>query len=169
MATYGYLNTIRDQEPDRFWHHALIQAGVPERNIYAEIGVAGGAGVATRSGWSSVDVKLKHGDVPVVAALDRIERLPLGVMGNTTEWTNTGGSGSEPHIGGVEPPNRCSSMIHRFIGNLRFQTNIDFARSPDPYWMLAFATHPFCDSLSGMPNQFPWSGDNYENPHGGIR
>ena len=102
-----------------------------------------------------MDVKLKHGGVLVVAVLDRIERRPLGVMGKTTEWTTTGGSGEERHIGGVKPPNWCSSMIHGFVGSLRFQTNIDFARRPDPYWMLAFATHPFCDSLSGMPISFP--------------
>ena len=52
-----------------------------ERNIHADIDVSGVAGVATRNVWRTVDARLEHDDVLVVAALDRIGRRPLDVMG----------------------------------------------------------------------------------------
>ena len=78
MAMYGYIRTSRDQEPDRpgmnpeTQRRDLLGAGVPERNIHADIDVSGVAGVPTRNAWRSVDAKLEHGDVLVVVALDRI-------------------------------------------------------------------------------------------------
>ena len=96
MATYGYIRTSRDQEPDRpgmnpdTQRRDLTQAGVPERNIHADIDVSGSAGVATRNGWRSVDSRLKHGDVLVVAALDRIGRRSLDVMGKIYDLVNAG-------------------------------------------------------------------------------
>ena len=59
----------------------LLAAGVPERNIHAGIDVSGVAGVAIRNAWRSVDAKFEHGDVLVVATLDRIGRRSLDVMG----------------------------------------------------------------------------------------
>ena len=64
MAMYGYIRTSRDQGPDRpgmnpeTQHRDLTEAGVPERNIRADIDVSGVAGVATRNGWRSVDARL---------------------------------------------------------------------------------------------------------------
>ena len=50
----------------------LLEAGVPERNIHADIDVSGVAGVATGNAWRSVDAKLERGDALVVAAIDRV-------------------------------------------------------------------------------------------------
>ena len=96
MATYGYIRTSRDQELDRpgmnpeTQRRDLIEAGVPERNIHADIDVSGAADVATRNGWRSVDSKLKHGDILVVAALDRIGRRSLDVMGKIYDLVDRG-------------------------------------------------------------------------------
>ncbi len=96
METYGYIRTSRDQEPDRLGMNPetqrrdLIEAGVPECNIHADIDVSGVAGVATRNGWRSVDGRLNHGDILVVAALDRIGRRSLDVMGKIYDLVNRG-------------------------------------------------------------------------------
>ena len=45
--------------------HDLLEAGVPERNIHADIDVSRVAGIATPRGWRSVDAKLRHGNVLV--------------------------------------------------------------------------------------------------------
>ena len=64
MAMYGYIRTIREQEADRpgmnpeTQRRNLLEAGVPERNIHADIDVSGVAGVATRNSWRSVDAKV---------------------------------------------------------------------------------------------------------------
>ena len=96
MAIYGYIRTSRDQEADRpgmnpdTQRRGLLEAGVPDRNIHADIDVSGVAGVATRNAWRSVDAKLEHGDVLVVAALDRIGRRSLDVMGKIYDLVNRG-------------------------------------------------------------------------------
>ena len=55
MAMYGYIRTSREQEADRpginpeTQRLGLLQAGVLNRNIHADIDVSGAAGVATRN------------------------------------------------------------------------------------------------------------------------
>ena len=96
MVMYGYIRTSREQEADRpgmnpeTQRRDLLEAGVPERNIHVDIDVSGVAGVATRNAWRSVDAKLEHGDVLVVAALDRIGRRSLDVMGKIYDLVNRG-------------------------------------------------------------------------------
>ncbi len=68
----------------------LLEAGVPERNIHSDINVSGVAGVAAGNPWRSVDAKLERGDVLVVAALDRVERRSLDVMGKIYDLVDRG-------------------------------------------------------------------------------
>ena len=76
MATHRYIRTSKGQEPGRpsmnpeTQRRDLIEAVVSERNVHADIDVSIAVGVATQNGWRSVDSKLKHGDILVVAALD---------------------------------------------------------------------------------------------------
>lgn len=94
MTAYGYIRTSKDQEKDRpginpeTQRRGLIKAGVPERNIHTDIDVSGSAGVATRNGWRTLDSKLKHGDTLVLAALDRVGRRAVDVMGKIYELVN---------------------------------------------------------------------------------
>ena len=58
--------------------------------IRADIDVSGVAGVAARNAWRSVDAKFEHGDVLVVATLDRIGRRSLDVTSKIYELVNRG-------------------------------------------------------------------------------
>ena len=58
--------------------------------IRAGIDVSGVAGGAARNAWRSLDAKFEHGDVLVVAALDRIGRRSLDVMGKIYDLVNRG-------------------------------------------------------------------------------
>ena len=55
----------------------LVEAGVPERNIHADIDVCWNVGVSTCNAWMSVDAMLEHDDVLMVAALEGIGRRSL--------------------------------------------------------------------------------------------
>ena len=65
---------------------ALIAAGVPDRHVYDDIEVSGIAGMASRNGWRVLDSKLGRGDTLVVAALDRVGRRSIDVMGVISTW-----------------------------------------------------------------------------------
>ena len=69
-----------------------IELRFPERNIHADIDIdiSGVPGVATRNAWRSMDAKLEHGDVLVVAVLDRIWRRSLDVMGKIYDLVDRG-------------------------------------------------------------------------------
>ena len=54
--------------------HQLRQEGVPEANIYRDVGVSGGTGTNSRPGWRALNARLVPGDILVVAAIDRIGR-----------------------------------------------------------------------------------------------
>ena len=95
MAYYGYIRTSKEQEADRGMdpetqRRALIAAGVPERQVYDDIDVSGIAGVASRNGWRAFDSKLGRGDTLVVAALDRVGRRSIDVMGVIFDLVNRG-------------------------------------------------------------------------------
>ena len=80
MTTYGYIRTSRQRiqgtagsDPEA-QAHQLRQEGVPEGNIYRDVGVSGGTGTNSRPGWRALNARLIAGDVLVVAAIDRIGR-----------------------------------------------------------------------------------------------
>ena len=96
MACYGYIRTSKELEADRrgmdpeTQRRALIAAGVPERQVYDDIDVSGIAGVASRNGWRALDAKLQRGDTLAVAALDRVGRRSIDVMGAIYGLVNRG-------------------------------------------------------------------------------
>lgn len=96
MAYYGYVRTSKEQEADRrgmdpeTQRRAIIAAGVPERQVYSDIDVSGFAGVATRNGWRALDARLQRGDTLVIAALDRVGRRSIDVMGAIYSLVNRG-------------------------------------------------------------------------------
>ena len=80
MATYGYIRTSRqriegtagsDPEAQAL---QLRQAGVDDLHIFRDVGVSGGTGTNTRTGWRALDSRLQAGDTLVVVAADRIGR-----------------------------------------------------------------------------------------------
>ena len=52
----------------------LTEHGVPEANIHRDVGISGGTGTNSRTGWRALDAKLAAGDTLVVVAIDRIGR-----------------------------------------------------------------------------------------------
>ena len=80
MAHFGYIRTSRQRiqgaagsDPEA-QAHQLRQDGVPETNIYRDVGVSGGTGTNSRSGWRALNARLAGGDTLVVVAVDRIGR-----------------------------------------------------------------------------------------------
>ena len=47
---------------------------MPEANIHRDVGISGGTGTNSRTGWRALDAKLAAGDTLVVVAIDRIGR-----------------------------------------------------------------------------------------------
>ena len=80
MTTYGYIRTSRQRiegisgsDPEA-QAHQLHQDGVPEANIFRDVGVSGGTGTTSRAGWRALNTRLAAGDTLVVVAIDRIGR-----------------------------------------------------------------------------------------------
>ena len=80
MTTYGYIRTSRQRiqgasgSDPASQAHQLRQDGVPEANIHRDVGISGGTGTNSRTGWRALDSKLAAGDTLVVVAIDRIGR-----------------------------------------------------------------------------------------------
>ena len=77
MTTYGYIRTSRQRiegtsgsDPEA-QAHQLHQDGVPEANIFRDVGVSGGT---SRAGWRALNTRLAAADTLVVVAIDRIGR-----------------------------------------------------------------------------------------------
>ena len=80
MTTYGYIRTSRQRiegisgsDPEA-QAHQLHQDGVPEANVFRDVGASGGTGTNSRTGWRALDAKLAAGDTLVVVAINRIGR-----------------------------------------------------------------------------------------------
>ena len=80
MTTYGYIRTSRQRiqgttgsDPEA-QAHQLRQEGVPEANIFRDVGVSGGTGTNSQAGWRALNSQLVSGDILVVVAIDRIGR-----------------------------------------------------------------------------------------------
>ena len=84
---YGYLRTSRAAIDGLAGMHpetqlqALANAEVELANILQDVGISGSVLVSDRPGWTELDTKLIRGDTVTVAALDRISRNRLDLVG----------------------------------------------------------------------------------------
>ena len=84
---YGYLRTSRAAVDGLAGMHpetqlqALADAEVELANIFQDVGISGSVLVSDRPGWTELDTKLIRGDTVTVAALDRISRNRLDLVG----------------------------------------------------------------------------------------
>ena len=84
---YGYIRTsIREREGERGMNSdsqrkQLLDAGVDDFDIYADVAVSGVSGIAERNGWKALALRLKEADTLVIAALDRIGRNHVDTWG----------------------------------------------------------------------------------------
>ena len=80
MTTYGYIRTSRQRIRGTSGSDPASQAlqlhqdGVPEANVFRDVGVSGGTGTNSRTGWRTLNARLAAGDTLVVVAIDRIGR-----------------------------------------------------------------------------------------------
>ena len=80
MTTYGYIRTSRQRIRGTAGSDPAAQAlqlhqnGVPETNIFRDVGVSGGTGTTSRAGWRTLNTRLAAADTLVVVAIDRIGR-----------------------------------------------------------------------------------------------
>ena len=80
MTTYGYIRTSRQRiegasgSDPASQARQLHQDGVLEANIFRDVGVSGGTGTNSRTGWRALNTRLAAGDTLVVVAIDRIGR-----------------------------------------------------------------------------------------------
>ena len=95
---YGYLRTSRAAVDGLAGMHpetqlqALANAEVELANIFQDVGISGSVLVSDRPGWTELDAKLIRGDTVTVAALDRISRNRLDLVG-VVESLHRRGSG----------------------------------------------------------------------------
>ena len=94
MTTYGYIRTSRQRiqgtagsDPEA-QAHQLRQEGVPEANIYRDVGVSGGTGTNSRAGWRALNAQLVSGDILVVVAIDRIGRRWMDTVNAVRDLRN---------------------------------------------------------------------------------
>ena len=86
----GYIRTsTRDKQTDAMQRKALIDAGVPEANIYSDQ-VSGSKATSSRPGWSTLEAKLRAGDELVVWRIDRIGRSLVDVVSTVTDLVERG-------------------------------------------------------------------------------
>ena len=96
MTVYGYIRTSRQRiegtpgsDPEAQAYQLRLD-GVPEANVYRDVGVSGGTGTNSRAGWRALDARLQTGDTLVVVAADRIGRSWLNTV-NTIRDLRTRG------------------------------------------------------------------------------
>ena len=68
MTVYGYIRTSRQRiegasgSDPASQAHQLHQDGVPEANIFRDVGVSGGTGTNSRVDWRALNTRLAAGD-----------------------------------------------------------------------------------------------------------
>ena len=86
MTTYCYIRTSKAREDGQagcdpeVQRRQLRDVGGIDRNIFADMGVSGAAGVKTRNQWHALDQPIGQDDVLVVAVMDHIGRRFLDTM-----------------------------------------------------------------------------------------
>lgn len=82
---YGYTRTsTKDKQSDHLQRRALLEAGVPEKNIHSDQ-ISGSKAASTRPGWSTLEAQLRRGDELVVWRIDRIGRSMIDVVTTVDE------------------------------------------------------------------------------------
>ncbi|MCG8656771.1 recombinase family protein [Yimella sp. NH-Cas1] len=87
---FGYTRTsTRDKQTDDLQRRALVDAGVPEAQIYFDQ-VSGSKATSSRPGWSALEARLRAGDELIVWRIDRIGRSMIDVITTVHELVERG-------------------------------------------------------------------------------
>ena len=123
---YGYLRTSRAAVDGLAGMHpetqlqALADAGVELANIFQDVGISGSVLVSDRPGWTELDTKLIRGDTVTVAALDRISRNRLDLVGvvESLHRRGVGIASLAPSESWLHPLSAHPTEVEQMIGEI---------------------------------------------------
>ncbi|MFB2573027.1 recombinase family protein [Micrococcus sp. IITD107] len=135
---FGYTRTsTADKQPDDLQRRALLDAGVPEAQIYADQ-VSGSKATGTRAGWQALDDRLRDGDELVVWRIDRIGRSMIDVITTVTALVERGVA-VRSLADGIDPSTREGRLMLNLMATFaeyereliqeRVQAGVDAARA----------------------------------------
>ena len=123
---YGYLRTSRAAVAGLAGMHpetqlqALADAEVELANIFQDVGISGSVLVSDRPGWTELDTKLIRGDTVTVAALDRISRNRLDLVGvvESLHRRGVGIASLAPSESWLHPLSAHPTEVEQMIGEI---------------------------------------------------
>ena len=123
---YGYLRTSRAAVDGLAGMHpetqlqALANAEVELANIFRDVGISGSVLVSDRPGWTELDTKLIRGDTVTVAALDRISRNRLDLVGvvESLHRRGVGIASLAPSESWLHPLSAHPTEVEQMIGEI---------------------------------------------------
>ena len=123
---YGYLRTSRAAVDGLAGMHpetqlqALANAEVELANIFQDLGISGSVLVSDRPGWTELDTKLIRGDTVTVAALDRISRNRLDLVGvvESLHRRGVGIASLAPSESWLHPLSAHPTEVEQMIGEI---------------------------------------------------
>ena len=123
---YGYLRTSRAAVAGLAGMHpetqlqALANAEVEVANIFQDVGISGSVLVSDRPGWTELDTKLTRGDTVTVAALDRISRNRLDLLGvvESLHRRGVGIASLAPSESWLHPLSAHPTEVEQMIGEI---------------------------------------------------
>ena len=123
---YGYLRTSRAAVAGLAGMHpetqlqALANAEVELANIFQDVGISGSVLVSDRPGWTELDTKLIRGDTVTVAALDRISRNRLDLVGvvESLHRRGVGIASLAPSESWLHPLSAHPTEVEQMIGEI---------------------------------------------------
>ena len=123
---YGYLRTSRAAVDGLAGMHpetqlqALANAEVELANIFQDVGISGSVLVSDRPGWTELDAKLIRGDTVTVAALDRISRNRLDLVGvvESLHRRGVGIASLAPSESWLHPLSAHPTEVEQMIGEI---------------------------------------------------
>ena len=123
---YGYLRTSRAAVDGLAGMHpetqlqALANAEVELANIFQDVGISGSVLVSDRPGWTELDTKLIRRDTVTVAALDRISRNRLDLVGvvESLHRRGVGIASLAPSESWLHPLSAHPTEVEQMIGEI---------------------------------------------------
>ena len=123
---YGYIRTSRAAVDGLAGMHpetqlqALATAEVEHDDIFQDVGISGSVLVSDRPGWTELDTKLIRGDTVTVAALDRISRNRLDLVGvvESLHRRGVGIASLAPSESWLHPLSAHPTEVEQMIGEI---------------------------------------------------
>lgn len=135
---FGYTRTsTTDKQHDDLQRRALLDAGVPAGQIYADQ-VSGSKTASSRAGWKALDDRLRDGDELFVWRIDRIGRSMIDVI-TTVNVLLERGVAVRSLADGIDPATREGRLMLNLMATFaeyereliqeRVQAGVDAARA----------------------------------------